>query len=140
MDVVLDTNVLISGLINPSGAPGRIVDLLRAGELRVVVDDRILAEYTDVLRRDCFRRYFSDPAREDVLEYLTKNSQYIASSVVAPDLPDPGDVPFLEVALSAKVVLVTGNMKHFPADKTEGCRILVPTDFITEFKGRSSFE
>ena len=42
MKVVVDTNVLVSGLINSDGYPGRIVDLLRADALQVVVDDRIL--------------------------------------------------------------------------------------------------
>lgn len=133
MDIVLDTNVLVSGMINPRGALGRIVDLLRSGELRAVVDDRILAEYSDVLRRPCLHRFFSDSARGDVLEYLSRNSEYIASSVVVVELPDTGDIPFLEVALSAKVSLVTGNVKHFPPDKTKGCRILTPTEFITQF-------
>ncbi len=58
MKIVLDTNVLISGILKPSGPPGRIVDLLRSGVLQLVVDDRILAEYTDVLRRDYFLQYF----------------------------------------------------------------------------------
>ena len=132
MDVVLDTNVLVSGLINPSGAPGRIVDLLRSGQLRSVVDDRILTEYHDVLRRTRFDRYFSDAAREDVLEYLSKNSLYISCSVVVSRLPDPGDVPFLEVALTEQVVLVTGNIKHFPQEHARNCIVLTPAEFIAE--------
>ena len=48
MKVVVDTNALVSGLINAQGGPGRIVDLLRVDVLQVVVDDRILAEYRDV--------------------------------------------------------------------------------------------
>ena len=52
-----DTNVLVSGMINPMGAPGRIVDLMREGELELTVDDRILAEYTAVLKRRKFRAY-----------------------------------------------------------------------------------
>ena len=33
MTIVVDTNVLVSGLLNPRGAPGRIVDLVIAGEV-----------------------------------------------------------------------------------------------------------
>jgi len=44
MKIVLDTNVLISGMLNPSGPPGRIVDFLRTEVLQLAVDDRILAE------------------------------------------------------------------------------------------------
>ena len=59
--LVLDTDVLVSGMINPLGPPGRIVDLLREGELELTVDDRILAEYTAVLNRRKFRVYFNAP-------------------------------------------------------------------------------
>ncbi|PIY26102.1 MAG: putative toxin-antitoxin system toxin component, PIN family, partial [Deltaproteobacteria bacterium CG_4_10_14_3_um_filter_51_14] len=31
MKIVLDTNVMISGMLNPSGPPGKIIDLLRSG-------------------------------------------------------------------------------------------------------------
>jgi len=43
--LVLDTNVLVSGMINAFGAPGRIADLVRERHVELVVDDRILAEY-----------------------------------------------------------------------------------------------
>ena len=49
----------MSGFINPNGPPGRIVDLLRAEILRLAVDDRILAEYIDVLRRPQLTGYFA---------------------------------------------------------------------------------
>ena len=51
MRIVLDTNVLVSGLHNPHGAPGRILDLILGARIPVLYDDRILAEYRDVLAR-----------------------------------------------------------------------------------------
>jgi predicted nucleic acid-binding protein len=42
--IVLDTNVLVSGLLSPHGPPGRIFDLLLGGKLTLVFDDRLLAE------------------------------------------------------------------------------------------------
>ncbi|MCP4664994.1 MAG: putative toxin-antitoxin system toxin component, PIN family [Deltaproteobacteria bacterium] len=130
MKVVLDTNVLISGMINPAGAPGRIVDFLRAGLLSLVVDDRILAEYIDVLGREHFSIYFTKSEREDIIEYLLKNAYYTVGRVIADNLPDKGDVPFLEIALSEKVPLVTGNVKHYPKKARSGCTVLSPRQFI----------
>jgi uncharacterized protein len=132
MKIVLDTNVLISGMLNPSGPPGRIVDLLRSGALQLTVDDRILHEYTDVLRRDYFLRYFGKSEREDVIEYVVKNSFYILSNVVVHDLPDPGDVAFLEIALTAQVPLITGNLKHYPEKTRMGCTVVSPKQFIDQ--------
>ena len=51
MRIVLDTNVLVSGLHNPDGKPGRIIDLILGGRVQVLYDDRILGEYLDVLAR-----------------------------------------------------------------------------------------
>jgi len=131
--IVIDTNVLISGMLNPSGPPGKIVDLLRSDALQVVVDDRILSEYTDVLRRRYFLRYFRKSEREDVIEYLSKNSHYTLSRIVAQDIPDEGDIPFLEIALSEGVPLITGNLKHYPERARMGCNVLSPRQFIDQF-------
>ncbi len=42
------TNLLVSGLLSPFGPPGRLVDALQAGGLKLATDDRIEAEYRDV--------------------------------------------------------------------------------------------
>jgi len=55
-----------------------------------------------VLRRKYFPRYFRKSERECGIEYLSKNSHYSLSQIVAQDIPDEGDTPFLEIALSEK--------------------------------------
>ncbi len=129
MKAVVDTNVLVSGLLNPKGSPGRIVNQLRTGELQLVIDDRILDEYTRVLRRPYFERYFTRKDREHLIEYLTHNSEYVIATLRCADLPDPDDASFLETALTAGVSLVTGNRKHFPPDKTKNCQVYSPAEF-----------
>lgn len=130
MKIVLDTNVLVSGLINPAGAPGRIVDRVRAGSLSLVVDDRILAEYRDVLRRDYLQRYFVVADREAILDFIEHEAHRTVSDRIVPELPDAGDIPFLEAALAANAPLVTGNKKHFPPDSRQGCRVVDPAEFL----------
>ena len=130
MRIVLDTNVLVSGMISTGTPPARIIDWLRAGKLHLVVDDRILAEYADVLGRDYLREYFSVSAADDVLEFLRHDSDRVDSTVFIRELPDPGDIPFLEVALTAGVPLVTGNKKHFPAASAAACRVQTPREFL----------
>lgn len=133
MKIVIDTNILVSGMLNPSGPPGRIVDLLRSGVLEMVVDDRILSEYTDVLRREYFLTYFTISEREDIIDYLVKNSQYTLSKVIVRNMPDEGDVPFLEIALTEGIPLITGNLKHYPESERKGCQVLTPRQFIDEY-------
>lgn len=111
--VVLDTNVLVSGLLNPHGAPGRLVDLLVAGELRIAYDDRILAEYREVLSRPAF--HFDSRDVPEVLRALASQGLPVVAPPSAVALPDPDDLSFLEVALTPAVeALVTGNLRHYP--------------------------
>ena len=49
MRAVLDTNVLVSGLLNPHGTPGQILVAVMAERIEVVYDPRLLTEYRRVL-------------------------------------------------------------------------------------------
>ncbi len=133
ISIVLDTNVLVSGMINAFGAPGRIIDLIREGLVELVVDDRILAEYADVLNRSKFRVYFQLSDVRDMLVFLDHNTRYIVSTHHVTDLPDADDAPFMEVALTAEVPLVTGNANHYPMHRCGQARIQSPAAFLQHF-------
>ena len=130
MKAVLDTNVLVSGLINTHQAPGRIVDRVRTRDLQLVVDDRILSEYRSVLLGNRMRKWIDLADARDLLSFLYFDSEYVVANVSIQGLPDTDDVPFIEVALTAAVPLVTGNKKHFPASACQGHRIITPADFV----------
>ena len=53
---MVDTNVFVSGLLNPFGPPDKIIDLILSRACLITYDDRILAEYEEVLFR---RRFFN---------------------------------------------------------------------------------
>ena len=133
MKVVLDTNVLISGMLNPYGPPGRIIDFLRSDVLQLVVDDRILAEYIDVLGREYFLNYYTESDREDIIDYLSNNTCYSSSSVIVHDMPDKGDTPFIEMAITEDIPLITGNIKHFPKQVRRGCIVVSPAQFLKKY-------
>jgi putative PIN family toxin of toxin-antitoxin system len=61
MRVVLDTNVCVSGIITPTGPPGRILDLWRQGRFTLCFSAATLAEIDDVLGREEVARYFRRP-------------------------------------------------------------------------------
>ena len=130
MRVVLDTNVLVSGLMSPHGPPATVVDLVGSGTLRVCFDGRILEEYHDVLARPRLGLESADV--ETVLARLASNGIRVAPRPVDTVLPDPDDQPFLEVALAAEAdYLVTGNQRHFPADLCRGIAVVTPRGFVT---------
>ena len=113
MRIVLDTNVLVSAFLSAEGAPAQVLTFLLAGELRLLFDERILAEYAEVLARP---RFALDPADVgEVLRQLEADGERVSASASGARLPDRDDLPFLEVALSGKAdALVTGNARHFP--------------------------
>jgi uncharacterized protein len=110
--IVLDTNVLVSGLLSPHGAPGQVLDLLVAGEITLIFDDRILAEYREVARRPRFGFRVEDVSR--VLDLIRATGEHVVGRPMAVTLPDGSDLPFLEVAAAGRAdALVTGNARHF---------------------------
>lgn len=130
MRVVIDTNVLVSGLLTPRGAPGRIVDHLLAGAFTPLYDDRILGEYRSVLVRPVFGFAVADV--DTVVEMIERDGEPVQAAVWAGTLPDITDLAFLEVAVTGHADgLVTGNARHFrPTHGRHAISILTPAAFL----------
>lgn len=125
--IVLDTNVLVSGVLRPDGPPGRIVDLVVRGSLVVCFDDRILDEYTRVLARPRFG--FDAKPVAVLLQFLEESGERVAAAPMSLRCSDDDDQAFLEVALEAAAdALVTGNRRHFP--RKSPVAIVSPADLL----------
>lgn len=136
MRVVLDTNVLVSGLLTPYGASARVVDLVVAGQIVLIVDDRMLDEYRAVFRRPKFG--FAPADVERLADFLDHEAEHVVASVVVAELPDPNDAPFIEVARSAAAdALITWNLKHFPPTVRGPVAASTPGAFLRTWGGRS---
>jgi len=130
MRIVLDTNVMVNGLHNPDGKPGRVIDLILGGRVQVFYDDRILGEYLDVLARP---HLAIEPSNtQAIVGYIRlAGERVIALPLPEGALPDPDDFPFAEIAISGKAeALVTGNAKHFSGLKDRGVTVLSPAQFL----------
>lgn len=126
MRVVLDTNVIVSALLNPEGTPGAILDLVVAGALVPVFDERILDEYREVVARPEFG---FDSAAVDGLIRAIEAGERIEAPPLELELPDQDDAPFIEVAIAANAdAIVTGNRRHFPASC--GATVLSPAELL----------
>jgi uncharacterized protein len=120
--------VLVSALLSPFQAPGRILDLILTGDLNIVFDDRIMAEYRAVLLRPKFG--FDRRNVEELLEECTGNGHFLTAPPLRLDLPDPADAKFIELAFAAQAQLVTGNTRHFPSDRSQGILIFSPSAYL----------
>lgn len=133
MRVVIDTNVLVAGLLSAAAPPGWIVEAALAGELEPVFDMSIRQEYAEVLQRPEFR--FPAARVDDLLAALDQFAFHVAAPPPWPvALPDPDDEPFLAVAAATGSVLVTGNLRHFPVATRRGVAVVTPRELVDRIK------
>jgi putative PIN family toxin of toxin-antitoxin system len=129
MRIVLDTNVLVAGLLSATGPPAWIVEAVLAGELELALDMAIREEYEDVLRRPELQ--FGAARIDDLLGAIDRFAFLVAAVPPCPEpLPDPDDEPFLAVAAATGSILVTGNIRHFPVRSRRGVRVQTPRELL----------
>ncbi len=133
MNVVIDTNVLVSGLLRPHSHPGTVVRLISSGDIQLCVDARILSEYREVLARSRFDLNLEEVSL--LLDYIRHYGHISSAKPLADPLTDPDDEPFLEVAIACEAsCLVTGNNRHFPEDRRAGIQVFSPGEFLDYFR------
>jgi putative PIN family toxin of toxin-antitoxin system len=130
--IVLDTNVLVSGLLSPHGAPARILNLIVNGDVILVLDSRIFSEYSDVLKRKRFS--FPSDAVDEILSFIRNAGIFVSPNPLHPTIPDLDDLPFVEVAAHEHVPVVTGNLRHF---RGCGVSVMTPKEFIDGIYAKS---
>lgn len=113
--VVLDTNVLLSGIAYPASIPGKIIAAWRYGSVDVVLSGFILDELRRVLPRLANRHLLSAVETEDLVDILSIQAEIVDPLPnQTPDLRDPNDLPVLGTLLAAQRAggadyLVTGD-------------------------------
>ena len=113
--IVLDTNVLVSGLAYPGSIPGRIVGAWRNGAIDAVLSRYILAELVRVLPRLNHRLRLSEADILDLADALALLADLVdpvpdAEPVSTMLLRDPADLPVLGTLLASGAdYLVTGD-------------------------------
>ena len=128
MRIVLDTNVLVSGLLSPYGPSAEVVRMT-VEKVHICYDIRIFHEYREVLSRKKFS--FDSHSVKDILDHIRAGGYLVNANPLDRSLPDPNDESFLEAALTGRAeCLVTWNVKHFPEKLCQGMRILTPDAFL----------
>lgn len=113
---VVDTNVLVSGLMRPGSWPALVLQDIVLQRLQPVVCDAVMSEYRDVLLRPRLRLPARDVDTMLALMASMANWVQVPDYTGALDLPDPADWPFMACALAVGCPVITGNLKHFPAE------------------------
>lgn len=133
---VLDTNILLSALRSRNGASHEILSRLVKREFELIIGNTVLAEYDEVLKRECPGFGVPVATVNRFLDALCAGATcFSTSSFWKPALPDPDDEAFAQLALEAKVgYLVTCNLRHFPSGRLPALRVVSPKDFLQVLK------
>lgn len=124
---VLDTNVIVSGFIKPHAPPAWLLAAFFGHRLRLVYDDRMIAEYAEVLARPEFGLRRNDWM--GFLLFLRAHGQRVTPPALTLTLPDLDDLPFIETALATPAKrVVTRNLVHFQPAQALGLSILTPAE------------
>ena len=133
MIAVIDTNIFMAALLNPSGAPAKIRRRWRRQrQFEVLLSEAILDEYSDVFT------HASAIAEIDVqllIDELETFSRRVEISGTLHARKDPDDDKFLETAVAGGAdFLVTKNLKHFPRKLYGQVRIVKVASFLRELE------
>lgn len=130
LHAVVDTNILVSALLRPSGPPGVVAQSIVQGRLLPVVCAEMMAEYERVLSRPRFG--FHQQEVRELLVFVDQQALWVSITPCPEELtlPDPADWPFAAAALAAGCPVITGNAKHFP--RRTGVRVMTAREWADE--------
>lgn len=134
MRVVLDTNVLMSGIFF-SGPPSRIIDAWLEGKLTFVVSPEIIDEYRRVAIR--LRNKYPEIKVESLLVSALRSAEVVSAQALTSQVcADIDDDKFIACAISGKVaVIVSGDGALKAVGEFKGIKIISPSDFVQTYLG-----
>jgi len=131
--VIIDTNILVSGLISQSSPPAKIIDAILKGYIIPIMSPTTFAELEEVLHRPQLLQYFR---RADLTPYQLLNQLELIAQIVKPrasrtPIRDNKDRPFLELAATrpAPDFIITGD-KDFEENRYEGVPVISASLFV----------
>ena len=133
--VVLDTSLLISGLLSPRGASAAWVEAFFADRIKLAYTPAIFSEYAEVMERPEFAGAITPADRMGVILKVRHCGVAVKPAQVPDDdWPDADDLPFVAAALATEArVIITLNPEDFAPATRHGLRILSPSVAKREF-------
>jgi putative PIN family toxin of toxin-antitoxin system len=140
--LVLDTNLLVSGLIG-TGLPRRLIDGAKVGEFELCTSEVLLAEPLEVLSRDKFATRLSQAGLtpEGVVDDLRRLAVVVSpSDVPKVVLTDPDDDHVIAAAITGQADLIASGDKRdlLPISSFQGIPIITAREVVERLDARSS--
>jgi len=139
--VIIDTNVLVSSLIQKSYPHYIVRGLFLSNKFKLCISESLFWEYEDVLHRRKFAKYLNFYKGADfLLKYIKENSEIFSPTICINMLEDEDDNMLLELADESNAnFLITGNVNDFVIPKYKETLIVSPVDYWDNFNPNSGF-
>jgi putative PIN family toxin of toxin-antitoxin system len=136
--VVLDTNVVVSGVYSDAGSSYQILMRLAEGVFRPCVSVPLLLEYEQTLLEHLQELEQTREEIFDILDYIcTVSVRQTVFYLWRPFLKDPKDDMVLELAVASHAgFIVTHNKKHFGGVERFGIRAMAPSELLNRLRRR----
>lgn len=128
--VVLDTNILISGLLLSPSIPQQIFDRVTdTGTL--LISEETFEEISQTITRQKFDKYLSLENRLLFISSLRNKAKIVKVTETINICRDPKDNKFLELAISGKAThIITGDKDLLELNPFRGIAILTPKQLL----------
>jgi putative PIN family toxin of toxin-antitoxin system len=134
IQIVMDSNVLVSALRSRNGASFRLLSLVGGDRFELNLSVGLVLEYESVARRQIGGSSVTSDEIGDVLDYLCSvGNCHRIYYLWRPFLLDPKDDMVLELAVAAQCqAIVTHNRRHFRGADQFGIEIKTPAEFLRD--------
>lgn len=131
MRIVIDTNVVASGLIF-GGKPEQLLELASESGVEMCVSSQILAEYEEIISR--LSKKYPNHAKSITLKDLTNKALLVYPTQTVTVCRDPDDNKFIECALEGKCIyIVSGDADLLDLQSYADVEIVTVTEFFARY-------
>jgi putative PIN family toxin of toxin-antitoxin system len=135
--IVLDTNIILSGLLSKKGSSYKILKLIPSGKFDIFISVPLILEYESVLLKQIKKLNLNKSDINDFLDYICSAAEHTKIFFLwRPILKDAYDDHILELAVASSAdYIVTYNLKDFHESKKFGIESISPEDFLNKLRG-----
>lgn len=133
MKVILDTNVIASGIFFASGPPRQILEALYQGQFRNIVSVEIVNEYVETIL-DLLKKYPNKIAKSTLDSIISKSELSLVQSLPEAVCKDPKDDKFIACALTSETRLIVSGDRHLlDVNGYQEIQVLKPRQFFDAY-------
>lgn len=128
INIVIDTNVLLSAMYSKKGASYKLLSMIDSSKFVVHISTTLIYEYEEILKLKSGMKIEDVDAILDYICYIGKKNQIFY--LWRPKLKDCDDDFLLELAVKSNAIIVTLNGKDFKAASEFDLKVMTPKEFL----------